>query len=83
MKVFYHQGKTGGSFVRKCIEKSGTKCLYIYNLEDIRNENIEDFQYCYVHEKEAHKVINLLKSKISNIDLYTSIRHPISSLYLQ
>ena len=80
MKVFYHQGKTGGSFIRKCIEMSNARCLYIFQVADFHNAILEDYQYCYVHGQDSHKVINLLKSQIPNAALYTSIRHPISSL---
>lgn len=79
MKVFYHQGKTGGSFIRQCIIKSGTRCLIAYTPEVIHNSNLKDYEFCYIHGKKSHEIINLLKLKSENIKLFTSIRHPISS----
>ena len=79
MKAYYHQGKTGGMFIRKCIEDSNTNCLFVRNIKDLYNVNLGDYEYCYIHSKNSHNIIKLLKSKLSNFYLYTSIRHPIAS----
>ena len=78
MKVYYHQGKTGGGFIRQCIALSKTNCLFARQPEDIYNSNVENYEYCYIHSKKAPEMIKALKAKLGAISIYTCIRHPVS-----
>ena len=79
MKVYIHLGKTGGSFIRQCIKESNTKCLIAFKPEDIVNASPNEYNFCYIYSRKTPKILKLLKSYTSNLDLYTTIRHPISS----